>query len=124
MSIRVLVVEDDALNCAFICAALSANGCLVETAGQYYDLLNLSREFKPDLMILALGLSTAPGIELLELFNAELGMQRPRILCLTAYLGKGEESLLRMAGADELLPKPVSIKALVSAVQKLQIKAR
>lgn len=59
------------------------------------------------------------GIELIRRLRADEELKAIPIFAVTAYVGKGEESRIRKAGADDFLAKPISMKALLDAVNRL-----
>jgi two-component system cell cycle response regulator DivK len=59
------------------------------------------------------------GLELIYQLRADDDLKTIPIFAVTAYVGKGEESRVRRAGADDFLAKPITMKALLDTVNRL-----
>jgi two-component system cell cycle response regulator DivK len=66
-----------------------------------------------------INLPNVSGLELIEEIRADETLRKVPVLAVTAYVGKWEEARIRRAGANNFLPKPVSIKPLLKAVNEL-----
>jgi two-component system cell cycle response regulator DivK len=119
MAKRVLVVEDDLLNRMLYCAVLEADGFEVEPISDGAYVMEAARAFKPDVAIMDINLPNVSGLELIEEIRADETLRKVPVLAVTAYVGKWEEARIRRAGANNFLPKPVSIKPLLKAVNEL-----
>jgi two-component system, cell cycle response regulator DivK len=116
---RILVVEDDLLNRMFLCATLEANGLEVRMVTDGAHVLEAAREFCPDLITMDINLPSISGVDLIKMFKADGQLRGIPILAITAYVGKGEESHIRGAGASEYLAKPISIRPFLATVERL-----
>ena len=77
------------------------------------------REFAPDLIIMDINLPNVSGIRLIERLQADSDFREIPILAVTAYVGKGEESRIRKAGARDYMAKPIKIEPFMAAVDRL-----
>ena len=119
MAKRILVVEDNDLNRKLFCDLLRANGFAVEPVADGVTVLERTREFVPNLVIMDIQLPTVSGLELIEAIKADRELRAIPILAVTAYAGKGDEERIRQAGAEGYLAKPVSIGPFMAAVRQL-----
>ena len=119
MTKRVLVVEDDLLNRMFYCATLEGNGFTVSALEDGRAALETARAFAPDLVITDIQLPHVSGLKVIAALRADPALTRVPVLAVTAYVGKGEEARIRRAGANDYLPKPVSIRPFMAAVNRL-----
>lgn len=119
MTKRVLVVEDDLLNRMFYCATLEGNGFQVAALEDGRAALETAREFAPDLVITDIQLPHVSGLKVIASLRADPALTQVPVLAVTAYVGKGEEARIRRAGANDYLPKPVSIRPFMAAVNRL-----
>lgn len=116
---RVLVVEDDLLNRMFICAVLRDRGFEVEEVDDGAHVLRVARRFEPDLITMDINIPNISGLEVIEQLQADPALRDIPILAVTAYVGRGEESRIRDAGASDFMAKPLSIKPFLAAVDRL-----
>ena len=116
---RVLVVEDDLLNRMFLCAALEGGGFVTESVSDGAQVIEAARRLHPDLITMDINLPHVSGIELIKRLRADDELGQIPIFAVTAYVGKGEESRIRKAGADDFLAKPITMKALLDTINRL-----
>ncbi len=119
MAKRALVVEDDLLNRMLYCAVLEGRDFTVEAVGDGGQVMAKVREFAPDLIIMDINLPNVSGVRLIETLQADSQFREIPILAVTAYVGKGEESRIRKAGAKDYLAKPIKIEPFMAAVERL-----
>ena len=119
MAKRILVVEDNDLNRKLFCDLLKANGFAVEPVADGDVVLERTRQFVPNLVIMDIQLPTVSGLELIEAMKADRELRAIPVLAVTAYAGKGDEERIRQAGAEGYLAKPVSIGPFMQEVRKL-----
>lgn len=119
MTKRALVVEDDLLNRMFLCATLEAGGFTVRMVTDGAHAISAAKEFQPDLITMDINLPNVSGVELIQRLRADEGFKSVPILAITAYVGRGEESRIRRAGASDYMSKPISIKPFMASVERL-----
>jgi two-component system cell cycle response regulator DivK len=119
MAKRILVVEDNDLNRKLFCDLLKANGFAVEPVADGDVVIERTRQFVPNLVIMDIQLPTVSGLELIEAIKADRELRAIPVLAVTAYAGKGDEERIRQAGAEGYLSKPVSIGPFMQEVRKL-----
>ena len=119
MAKRILVVEDNDLNRKLFCDLLKANGFAVEPVADGETVLERTRAFVPNLVIMDIQLPTVSGLDLIEAIKGDATLRAIPVLAVTAYAGKGDEERIRQAGAEGYLAKPVSIGPFMAAVRKL-----
>lgn len=117
VSRRILLVEDDEELRYAYAAHLTANGFLVEEAG---DLASAHKSFvatRPDVAVLDFRLPSGTALELLPKFK-ELEPSVP-IIVLTGFGSMELGVSLIKSGAEQCLAKPVEAAALLMIVHKL-----
>ena len=119
MTTRVLVVEDDLLNRMFLCAVLEGGGFLADAVSDGAHVIETARRLRPDVITMDINLPHVSGLELIKQLRADADLKEIPIFAVTAYVGKGEESRIRKAGADDFQAKPISMKALLDTVNRL-----
>jgi two-component system cell cycle response regulator DivK len=120
---RILVVEDDVLNSVLLCTVLATTGFSVEAVRDGAKVIERAKQFAPDLITMDINLPNISGLDLICKLRADASLARIPVLALTAYVGKGDEALIRRAGATDFFAKPISIRPFVTAVQELLRKA-
>jgi CheY-like chemotaxis protein len=109
---RVLVVDDDVDAAVSLALLLRAAGYAAEAAHDGPAALEAAGRFRPEVVLLDLGLSGADGYEVARRLRAGAGGGR---LVLVAVTGSGGEEVRReaeAAGFDAHLVKPVDPEAL------------
>ncbi|QKK03314.1 MAG: response regulator [Pseudomonadota bacterium] len=123
-NLRVLVVDDHPINREFLGAGLKAAVASVELAADGPSAIERCRQCEFDVIILDLhmprmdGLATANSIRDLGHRSAHA-----RIVALTADTRPEERARLLQAGFDDYLTKPITIRALISAIERLFLPA-
>ena len=118
--LRILLVEDHALNRQVIAAQLRCWGATVQEAANAGDALALQKEVPCPLVMLDIGLPGMDGYALarqLRLHEAE-GAPRARLLALSAFSGGDHALRCQAAGIDAVLVKPLQIDALLQALDQ------
>ena len=118
MGKRVLVVEDDEDNRRIVTKILTIDGFEVEEAVDGYQALKIAREWKPDLILLDLGLPGLNGREVAKQMKADAVLRLIPTVALTAFAMRGDEEQARAAGCDDYLPKPARPAEIREIVHK------
>jgi CheY-like chemotaxis protein len=109
---RVLVVDDNRDSADSLTMLLRLAGDEVETAYDGQDGLEIARQWRPDIILLDIGLPRLDGYELARCLRGEFGLQQPVLVATTGY-GKDEDRRMSQeAGFDAHLVKPVDLEEL------------
>ena len=112
--IRVLVVDDEAALARALAINLRARGIEVEVAGTGAAALELVSRFRPDVVILDLGLPDLDGMEVLQGIR---GWSPVPVIVLSAR-SAGEEKVDALDyGADDYVTKPFDMNELTARVR-------
>lgn len=116
---RVLIVDDNALNVALARCLLEAAGALVDEVPTAVGLEARVASWQPDVLLLDLRLPELDGLTaMLRLRAAETDRRLP-IAAFTAHAMKGAAAMLRSAGFDSYLPKPIEARTFAAQVLAL-----
>jgi two-component system alkaline phosphatase synthesis response regulator PhoP len=110
---RILVIEDDREAALFERTVLENAGYEVTVAGGGSRGLELAESFKPDVIVLDVGISDVSGFDVC----ASLANSNPAFIVLVSGNSREQDVLLGLGlGADDFLAKPISGKKLVARV--------
>ena len=118
MGKRVLVVEDDEDNRRIVTKILTLDGFEVAEAIDGQQALAMARDWKPDLILLDLGLPGLNGWEVAKHIKADANLRSIPTVALTAFAMRGDEEQARAAGCDDYLPKPARPAEIRDIVHK------
>jgi signal transduction histidine kinase len=109
---RVLIVDDNADAAVTLAWLLSQHGYKVEVAYDGEGGLKAANDFKPDILLLDIGLPGIDGYELATRLRSE-GFATARMIAVSGYAHESDMERSRAAGFNEHLAKPVDIDLLV-----------
>lgn len=115
---RVLVVEDNLDSVHSMAMLIKTMGHEVRFAINGFAALELAREFRPDVILLDIGLPDFKGDEIARQLKWEPALEKTRMIAIS---GCSEDQIRRRAmdaGCEELLVKPLNpatLEALLAA---------
>ncbi|WP_438010776.1 ATP-binding protein [Sorangium sp. So ce321] len=109
---RVVVVDDNENNRAFLRDALGPLGFAVEEAEDGVGAIALCQEQRPDLLILDLALPDLRGEEVARRLRHLPALAGLPLVASSASVDEEQRMRAREAGCDEFLPKPVRLSEL------------
>lgn len=110
----VLVIEDDQRIREVLATALTASGHVVRTEGRGTDALGAVIDWKPDVVILDLGLPDIDGGDVLRMLRSVSAVP---VIVATARDDEAEVIRLLDAGADDYVVKPYSASQLDARIR-------
>ena len=114
---RVLVVEDNLDAVHSLVMLLRQDGHQVDFAINGYAALDIARRFRPDVVLLDLGLPGLDGFDVCKrLRSASRDM---RIVAVTAYASEEHQARARGAGCDLHILKPYDPQRLLAIVRSI-----
>ena len=118
--LRVLVVEDNAVNQMIAAKILERRGHEVRTAADGYEALQLLRHETFDVVLMDIEMPRMDGLQAtsaIRAAEARYGGHVP-IIAMTAYAMKEDRERCLAAGADGYIAKPVRAAELIAAVEQ------
>ncbi len=109
---RVLVVDDVEDSASSLAALLRMDGNQVEKAADGLEAIRLAESFKPDLILLDLGMPNLDGIEACQLIRQKPWGRGIVIVAVTGWGSELDQKKTRAAGFDHHLVKPVDYAAI------------
>jgi CheY-like chemotaxis protein/HPt (histidine-containing phosphotransfer) domain-containing protein len=116
---RVLLVEDNAVNQLVANWALQRLGYTIEVASNAAEALSRSEASRYDLILMDIQMPDMDGYKATSALRArERGGARTPIVAMTGNVAPGELERCRAAGMDDYLPKPIDIGQLCNMVER------
>jgi len=115
---RVLIVEDNELNFKLFRDLLQAHGYETLHTREGLEALKLTREHKPDLILMDIQLPEVSGLEVTRWLKQDPELSHIPIVAVTAFAMRGDEEKMRAGGCSGYLAKPISVERLLSTVRQ------
>jgi CheY-like chemotaxis protein len=109
---RVLVVDDNRDAAGTLAELLEMLGSEVSVAHDGASAIVCTDQFKPDVVLLDIGLPDINGYEVARSIRSLAGLRQPRLIALTGWGQDEDKRLAEQAGFDEHWTKPVDPQRL------------
>jgi two-component system cell cycle response regulator DivK len=116
---KVLVVEDNELNMKLFCDLLDAFGYQTVKSRDGLKAVDLAREHKPDLIIMDIQLPEVSGLDLTRWIKDDNAIKGIPIMAVTAFAMRQDERLVREAGCEAYMSKPIQMMPFIDTVKRL-----
>jgi two-component system, sensor histidine kinase len=103
---RVLVVEDDLDSVHSMAVLIKMMGHQCQFAINGFAALEIARQFRPDIILLDIGLPDFKGYEIAKQLKWEPGLEATHIIAITA-LPEADRQRALSSGCDDFYRKPV-----------------
>ena len=117
--VRVLLVDDNALNLELASFVLDADGIEVAGAADAEQAQAQLTAFDPQLVLMDVQLPGMDGLALTRRLKADPATAHVKVVAFTAYAMKGNEEKMRAAGFDGYLAKPIDVAKFAGLVRAL-----
>ena len=114
----VLVVEDNVLNMKLFHDLLQAYGYNVLQTGDGMEALRLTREHRPDMILMDIQLPDISGLEVTKWLKDDETLKTIPVVAITAFAMKGDEERYLEGGCDAYIAKPISIANFIQTVER------
>jgi CheY-like chemotaxis protein len=109
---KVLVVDDSVDTADSLAMLLALDGYEVRTAHDGIEALAAARDFRPEVVLMDIGLPGADGYQVAETIRADQALHDVLLIAMTGYGQQEARSRSRAAGFDHHLVKPVDLGEL------------
>lgn len=117
--LRILLVEDNAINQKLATQLLTRMGYRPDIAGNGLEALDAIRRQTYDVVFMDVHMPEMDGITATQTICQEWEqVNRPRIIAMTANAMQGDREMCLDAGMDDYVSKPIRIEALIEALEK------
>ena len=118
-SYKILVVDDDEAILELLKYNLEKEGYEVKVAANGQEGVDISRKFRPDVVLLDIMMPVMDGVEACRQLRANTDLVNTFIVFLTARSEEYSEVAAFDVGADDYITKPIKPRALMSRIQAL-----
>jgi CheY-like chemotaxis protein len=115
---RVLVVEDNLDSVHSMAMLVKAMGHEVRFAINGFAAIDVARSFKPEVILLDIGLPDFKGDDIARQFKYEPGLQSARIIAITGLPLADVERKAMEAGCEQVFAKPIDPAVLEQLLAK------
>ena len=116
LNVKILVIEDTAVDQRVACAAIERGGYIALTANDGKTGFELAKEAKPQLIILDYNLPDIKGPELCKLLKAHMDTSHIPVLFLTSLTGP-DNVINCFEQGENYLAKPISVNLLLKQIE-------
>ncbi len=113
---RVLVVDDESDVTLVVGEALRDRGHHVECASSGHEAIAIALEFRPDAVLVDIGLPDIDGVTLAELLRGTVPGKRLRIVAFSGYGDPTLRGAIQRELFDDYLLKPASLQSIEDAL--------
>ena len=118
-SLRILVADDDRDEVVMLSTLLQQEGHEVLEVYQGDAVYGLVRRYKPDAVLLDLGMPEMTGIEIAKQLVNDLGANCPLLVAITGWKQAAARRLGELAGFKHYLTKPYAFGELLEVLAPL-----
>jgi CheY-like chemotaxis protein len=119
VSRRILVVDDERISAASLGKLLRIKGHEIRTAHDGLEAVEVADEFRPDVVLLDIGLPKMNGYEVAQRIRHQPWGQAMVLIALTGWGQETDRQRSKEAGFDHHLVKPVNLSALLPLLASL-----
>ncbi len=117
--VRILLAEDNEANILAMQEYLQIKGYQVIIARNGREAIQRADETRPDIMLMDIQMPELDGLEAIRRLRARSEWATTPIIALTALAMPGDQERCLAVGASAYLTKPVSLKGLVTLIERL-----
>jgi len=119
MKKKILIVDDEPSILRLLSKRLKDNGYETFTADDSYQCIQITREVKPDLILLDMQMPAGGGLQAFESLKASVYTSTIPIIFITALPGEDVKNLIMEIGADGYFQKPFKFVELQKIIKEI-----
>jgi CheY-like chemotaxis protein len=119
LPLRVLVADDDRDGALTLATLLQLEGYAVLTVHGGQEALDATREFKPHVVLLDIGMPKITGYEAARRLRQRYGDDCPMLIAVTGWKQASDKILANLAGFDHHVAKPYDPSELIRLLATL-----
>ncbi|MDY6878875.1 MAG: response regulator [Desulfatiglans sp.] len=113
----ILIVDDETKNVKLLRDLLQFKGYDTLEAPNGREGVKIAKEQQPDLILMDIQMPVMDGIDATKLLKEDPATKEIKIIALTAYAMKGDDSVAIVAGCDGYMTKPIDTKEFVNDIE-------
>ena len=117
MAKTILIVEDNEMNLKFFDDLLQAEGYHTLKSKDGVQVIELVKEYCPDLVLMDIKLPKTSGFEIVGTIKSLDNIKHIPIIAITALAMKGDKQRILASGFDSYISKPMSASHLLSIIR-------
>src|SRR5262249_41269609 len=117
-TLRILVAEDNAVNQRVAKLILAKLGYTADMVGNGIEALSALGDQRYDVVLMDVQMPELDGLETTRRIIAEYGVERPRIVAMTANAMESDREECFAAGMDDYVAKPIRPDELAAALAR------
>jgi two-component system cell cycle response regulator DivK len=114
----VLIVEDNALNLKLLYDILEYHGYVLLTTGRGEQAIVITRQHRPDLILMDIQLPDITGMEAARRLKADDQTRAIPIIAVTAFAMSGDRAMVLASGCDDYVAKPFNVVEFIKLVER------
>ncbi|HJS77688.1 MAG TPA: response regulator [Burkholderiales bacterium] len=115
-----LIADDDRDGALILSVLLRSEGYEVRTVHGGQEALDATREFRPDVVLLDIGMPKITGYEAARRLRQRYAERCPVLIAVTAWKQASDRILANLAGFDHHVAKPYDPADLIRLLAKLR----
>ena len=123
-SLRVLIADDDRDGALMLQVLLQSEGYEVRAVHGGQEALDAARAFRPDVVLLDIGMPKITGYEAARRLRERYGVDCPVLIAVTAWKQPSDRILADLAGFNYHVAKPYEPAELLSLLETARRVAR
>src|SRR5258706_3949391 len=120
MALRIIVADDNRDTVLSLATIVMQEGHEVREVYRGDAVLDQVRAYKPDVVLLDIGMPGLTGFEIARHVRQEHGRTHPLLIAVTAWNQKSAKVLGKLVGFDHYLTKPYSTAELLGLIAPLR----
>ena len=121
---RVLIADDDRDGALTLSTLLELEGYEVRTVHGGQEALDATRTFKPNVVMLDIGMPKVTGYDAARRLRQRYGADCPVLIAVTGWKQPSDKILANLAGFDHHVAKPYDPNELVKLLAEIRLAAR
>jgi two-component system, OmpR family, response regulator len=122
--LRIVIADDDRDTVTSLAAILRAEGHDVSEVYRGDAVIDRVRTYRPDAILLDIGMPGLTGFEIARLLRRELGEACPLLVAVTAWNQGSAKVLGKLVGFSHYLTKPYSTGEVLGILEPLAVSGR
>jgi CheY-like chemotaxis protein len=114
----ILLAEDNQTNIDTLLEYLQMRNYRIVLARNGREAVEMARQLRPALILMDIQMPVMDGLEAMRHIRADSSLTHIPIIALTGLAMSGDRERCLQAGANDYLSKPVSLRALVGAIER------